>query len=134
MNDQYTPKINSSNVNSIRHQIAQKTGDIPFHATGNYASQVITDYDNFPYNRWWRGVPDSEIPIIAEREAGVRRHKNQCYKIQTNQVTLTEQYPNHAFSTGNNVSFPSYPEYLTKYSDKALMETILNKACIPLKR
>jgi len=130
MNDQYTPTINESNVSNIRQQIAMKTGYMPYHSTGNHASQVTTDYDTFPYKRWWRGVPDSEIPIVAEREAGVRRQKKHCYTTNTSPITVP--YPNHCFSTASNVSFPCYPEYLKKHSDRAFMDTVLNKACLPL--
>lgn len=39
--------------------------------------KVQTDIDNWPYNRFFRGSPSSDEPIIWEREAGFQEIKPQ---------------------------------------------------------
>ena len=66
-----------NNVENIREQIKRKKQSIPYYATTKQAVSVITDYDTFPYPRYFRGVPEMSEPIIADREAGWRpRHDN----------------------------------------------------------
>ena len=73
-----------SNVNAIREQIARKKDTTkPYIPHSKLATQVITDHDVFPYNRWFRGVAFQEKSVIAEREAGWRLRKDSCYKPKT---------------------------------------------------
>ena len=74
-----TLEINKSNINSIREQIKRKKGDKPYFATQKEAMSVTTDYDVFPYPRYFRGVATSSEPIVAEREAGYRDRHDNCY-------------------------------------------------------
>ena len=128
MNDNFTQNINSSNVNHVREQIAKKSGFLPYLATKKEASNIITDYDVFPYPRYFRGVPTSSVPIVAEREAGWRPRHDDCYKVL--QPPNEINYPNHCYEAACSTVYPCYPEYLTKYADKELLNVILNKACI----
>lgn len=131
MTSKLTPYINDRNVHNVRTQIRQKNGSQPFCATINDAAGVLTDYDTFPYPRWFRGVYDSEKPIVAEREAGWRPRHDNCYRlVEPPTQDIPQQYPNHCFSSACSVVFPCYPEYLEKQSDKKFLDTILNKACI----
>lgn len=75
-----TPYINSRNIQNIQYQINLKKGNNPYHATIDNASSVLTDYDTFPYPRYFRGVASSDVPIVAEREAGYRPRYDSCYK------------------------------------------------------
>ena len=69
--------INNNNLKNIKEQIKNKQKSIPYFATTKQAKSVITDYDTFPYPRYFRGNPKSSVPIVAEREAGWRiRHDN----------------------------------------------------------
>ena len=70
---------NYSNIQNIRNQIELKKSPIPFYATSQDALSVITDYDTFPYPRYFRGVPASIVPIVAEREAGWRPVHPEAY-------------------------------------------------------
>ena len=70
------------NVKNVREQIYMKNNYKPYIATTNQTKQVLTDYDVFPYPRWYRGIYDFSEPIIAEREAGWRKRNDDCYKIQ----------------------------------------------------
>lgn len=127
MNDNFTQNINSSNVNHVREQIAKKSGFLPYLATKKEASNILTDYDVFPYPRYFRGVPTSSVPIVAEREAGWRPRHDDCYKVL--QPPSEPSYPNHCYQAPCSTTYPCYPEYLAKYADRELLNTILNKAC-----
>lgn len=117
-----------NNVDNVREQIEMNNLNIPFHATINYANSVVTDYDTFPYHRWYRGQAISDVPIVAEREAGWRPQRNRCYKDNT--VPPPKEYPNHCFEGPCSVTYPCYPKYLQKYSDRAQMNVLLNKSCV----
>lgn len=129
MTNEFTPIINDININNIRQQIAIKKGYQPYLATENQASQVITDYDTFPYPRWFRGVPESYRPIVAEREAGWRPRYDNCYKVIEPKDNVNV-YPNHCYETACSTVYPCYPEYLTKYADREALNVMLNNTCI----
>jgi len=82
MANNFTPYINDDNVSNIRSQIMMKKGSDPYYATASQAKSVTTDYDTFPYPRWFRGIPSSTVPIVAEREAGWRPRHDSCYTIK----------------------------------------------------
>ena len=123
-----TREINNSNVNNIRNEINRKKGCDPYFATSPITTNVVTDYDNFPYKRYFRGVPSSYKPIVAEREAGWRKREDQCYNKQN--IFTEISYPNHCFETACSTVYPCYPEYLAKYSDREALNVMLNKSCI----
>ena len=65
--------INIQNMQNVQFEIQRKKySEQPYYATEKNVVQVITDYDELPYKRWYRGVPESNVPIVAEREAGYR--------------------------------------------------------------
>lgn len=115
------------NVENIRNQISQKKQSNPFYATSSDALGAMTDFDTFPYPRWFRGKYELTTPIVAEREAGWRPRRDGCYAISYPQKKLP--YPNHCFASACSVVFPCYPEYLQKFSDQKELEVILNKGC-----
>lgn len=125
-----TQQINSRNVQNVRYQIAKKSESFPYHATIDTATSVLTDQDTFPYQRWWRGDPNSTNPIVAEREAGWRPRHDNCYKIEEPLTDTVSPYPNHCFEAPCSTVFPCYPKYLQKHSDREAMAILLNKACI----
>ena len=73
-------KLNNSNIENIRKQIMKKNNGNPYFATEKESKSVITDFDSFPYNRWWRGIAGSCNPVVIEREAGWRIRNDNCYK------------------------------------------------------
>jgi len=121
-----------SNILSVKAQIELMKSGGPFHATKNYVKTVVTDYDTVPYPRWYRGQVQSDVPIVAEREAGWRPQRNNCYKLKCKPPD--EEYPNHCFEAACSTVFPCYPQYLQKFSDRKQMNIILNKACITQNR
>jgi len=128
MSSSETPYINDINVTNIKEQILQKQKSTPYYATTKESTSVLTDYDTFPYPRYFRGVPRSTKPIIAEREAGWRPRHDKCYHVDP-PCTVPQPYPNHCFQAPCSTVYPCYPEYLTKYSDKEALDLILNNTC-----
>jgi len=73
--------INQNNRDIIQFQINQKTQyDVPFYATKELAQSTITDMDEFPYKRFFRGEYANPCPVVFEREAGWRPLHNACYQ------------------------------------------------------
>ena len=123
-----TPFVNNTNIHNIRRQINRNKTGQPFFATIKDAKAVLTDYDTFPYPRWYKGVPEASIPIVAEREAGFRLRHDNCYTV--NRKDELVKYPNNCMQTACSTVYPCYPEYLTKYSDREALDLILNNTCI----
>lgn len=118
-------EINNSNIQKVRNSIETKQSTLFSNQTYDV---VLTDMDHHPYSRFNRTQPLSNEPHILEREAGFQARNDDCYK---KLMGFAEQtYPNHVFKTAPAAVLPVFPEYLRKYSDKEMMETILNNACI----
>jgi hypothetical protein len=80
--------VNRSNTSEISQQIRRKKESTPYFATTKEAVSVITDYDTFPYPRYFKGEYDNYLPIVAEREAGWRPRHDDAYKIKHNNLIL----------------------------------------------
>lgn len=65
----------NSNFSNIREQIRRKNSTTPFMATEEDIKKVKTRYDQFPYRRWFNGIPQLHTPIIPDREAGLVDYK-----------------------------------------------------------
>lgn len=98
-----------------------------YYATSKDVRQVTTDFDHFPYQRFYRGNHLISQPVVLEREAGYRKIEKNCYK---EQIITKSDYPKHCFEGPASVVYPCYPDYLRKYSDKAEMEIMLNRVCV----
>jgi len=92
-----TPVLNEHSIEFVRDMIQRKNGSSPFYTTIDSVKNVITDYDHFPYTRYFRGVATYPEPIVAEREAGYRTVQNQCYEVNAvvpkQKVDYCFQYP-----------------------------------------
>ena len=131
MASRFTPIVNKSNVQNVRQQIERKKESQPYHATVTQSVQVLTDYDTFPYPRYYRGVPNSTVPIVAEREAGWRPRHDTCYEVvEPNGLPVYPKYPNNVFQSACSTVYPSYPEYASRYASLEEMHLILNNNCI----
>jgi hypothetical protein len=121
-----TDELNVRNINYIRQQIAEKKRSSPYRTTIVQAGGVVTDYDEFPYRRYFRGVAESTVPIVAEREAGWRPRHDNCYSVNKPAVREPNPYPNHCFSAACSTVFPCY---MSENAGDA--DTIrLNRSCI----
>jgi hypothetical protein len=114
-------------MTNIQYQIQRKKyNETPYFATKTNGTQVVTDYDELPYRRWYRGIPEVNIPIVAEREAGYRPLIKNIYITEKSEPEKI----NHCFESACSVVYPCYPEYLKKYSDRDEMNVMLNKTCL----
>lgn len=129
--------INDYNRAFVDALMGAKKGREPVHLPPEAAAYVVTDYDEHPYGRWYRGDYRVSYPRVAEREAGYRPVENRCYSFTSPPIPEGAEvgnYPNHCFQSAPSVVFPCYPTSLRKYSDKDELEIMLNRAKIPLKR
>jgi len=110
--------IYTANKNIVNRIVAYKNGSIPYYSSGPSAD---VDNDVFPYTRFYRGQYTSDVPIIIDREAGWKPVKNSCYKDPVIKPEA-DLYPNHCFQAAPSTTYPCYPEYLRKYSDKSAMD------------
>lgn len=123
--------INSRNIQNIRYQIGIKKETNPYWSSTSTNKNVITDYDTFPYTRYYRGNPDSSIPIVAEREAGWRPRNEDCY----NSVLIREDKnkKHHDIVRPRNYFQPAcsvvYPKYINP-NDISLTDVKLNENCV----
>ena len=118
----------NNNINFVRNQIKLKNSSTPYYAYDKTVKHVIDDMDNFPYQRFYRGVYWEDKPVIFEREAGYRKRHDKCYKPCMNYIP--DKKPNHCFEGPCSVVYPCYPSYLRKYADKDELEVMLNKTCV----
>ena len=96
--------INNNNIMSLQKLIELKKKNQPFFATSEDASNIITDFDHFPYTRWFRGIYNSEKPIVIEREAGWRNRNDLCYSYTNDKK---ENFTiNHCFEYPCSTVFP----------------------------
>lgn len=70
-----------NNIQNIKNQIQYKLDyNKPFYVFDDTARFVVTDMDHFPYKRFFRGIYDSDMPVVFEREAGYSQLRNWCYQ------------------------------------------------------
>jgi hypothetical protein len=123
-----TPNYNYNSIESIKRNIEFKNSSIPKFSNGKEVMNSITDMDHHPYKRWFRGVYYYPDPVIFEREAGWRPENNYCYKVIKPEEE--EVQVKHCYEGPCTTTYPCYPEYLAKYSDKDQLDVMLNKSCI----
>lgn len=112
--------VRAINIGNVKEQISRKKEDKPYIATSE--QQVLTDYDIFPYTRFYRGIPTSSEPIIADREAGWRPINQERYKKDIPEDASTK--PNLCFQAACSTSRPCYPK-----ADREDLNNIFNSAC-----
>lgn len=108
MNDLLTRNINKNNILNIHKQINTKKGCEPYLATKGKVTEILTDYDTFPYPRYFKGIPGYSEPVVAEREAGWRPRHDNCYNF-TYPMSRSEK-PNHCFEYACSTVLPCYPK------------------------
>jgi hypothetical protein len=122
---QLTADLNQQSIEYIRSQIARKTSEIPYFASGKTVTNVITDFDHHPYTRFYRGVYYYDSPIVIEREAGYRKLENSCYNVIREHVI--EEPPKMAFESACSTIFPANPD---RYEDKRMHDSRFSDSCI----
>lgn len=125
-------EIANTNINLVRSQIEAKTRcGIPFYfnlSGPQVLKDTVTDMDNFPYKRFFRGEYDKPYPIVMEREAGWRTTNNKCYRKL--EPCVQGQYPNNCFESPCSTVFPCYPKLLDKFNDESKLQVMLNRTCV----
>jgi len=102
--------ITMKNVALVRDMIKQKEClDKPFWATSHNITGVVTDYDHFPYTRWFRGKYCCDDPIVAEREAGYRTRHDSCYSINKCCSSIDDDPPRVCFQDACSIIYPCNP-------------------------
>lgn len=123
--------INSRNVENIRYQIGIKKETNPYWSSSKTNKNVITDYDTFPYTRYFRGDIESDIPIISEREAGWRPRNEDCYN--SDLIREDKNKKHHDIVRPRNYFQPAcsvvYPKYINP-NDISLTDVKLNENCV----
>lgn len=121
--------INKRNIDNLQAQINVKKSCQPYFSTKQTNTNVLTDYDTFPYTRYYRGIAESTVPIIAEREAGWRPRNEDCY--DSYYVRAEKQKKHHDIVMPRNYFQPAcstvYPRYV---SESDLGEIRLNENCV----
>jgi hypothetical protein len=113
-----------NNIKNIQKLIQQKEKNTPFYGTVQEASSIITDYDHFPYTRWYRGRPNSYKPVVAEREAGFRNIENDCYFPKKHIEIVRPQY---CFQPPCSTVFPCYTNENINENDTYFGDTCIVK-------
>lgn len=128
-NNKLIDDINSRNFININTQLNIKRNSKPYFSTEQTNKNVITDFDSFPYKRWFRGEYQSDIPIVIEREAGWRPRNDMCYVPQIEKQEK-ELPPNHFFQPPCSTVYPK----IIKDTDIGLYDIKLNDNCINMYR
>ncbi len=113
--------LKAINISNVKEQIAKKKENKPYIATSE--QQVLTDYDIFPYTRYYRGVSTSSEPIIADREAGWRPINHERYKKDIIPDHVSTK-PNICFQAACSTFRPCHPK-----ADREYLNNVFNSAC-----
>lgn len=113
----------------VRREILNKNQTSrTYYATGNTIKKVETDFDNFPYNRWYRGKYQVSEPVIIERETGYRPIEK-C-EIPYHEEESTVALPNHCFESACSVVYPCYGgNKEINYKEK---KVVIKNKCVPM--
>lgn len=80
------------NQKIIQEQMFLKNLDAPYTVSNNIIKDVKTEYNTFPYRKWYKGKYSSHKPIVDKREAGFRP-----VEFQTNKMYFVHSYRNLNF-------------------------------------
>jgi hypothetical protein len=66
--------MSCSNDEKMRKEILKKNDQTrAYYATNDTVKKFTTDFDSFPYERYFRGQYDESKPVIIDRYAGYRK-------------------------------------------------------------
>lgn len=107
-------------------QIAQKLDySTPYYGKLGDVVGAQTDFDNFPYNRFFRSVATDPNPTIYSREAGYRVLDNKAYACT--QYKADRFNPDLCFSAPASTVYPCYPNYFYEYANEIARNNALNR-------
>jgi len=114
----YLHNREKKNIDYINKQIILKNSNNPYYVNQSIYS-VRNEYDEFPYPKWFKGIAESEKPIVADREAGWIPKR---YKAPMKEPPHPK--PDTCFQSSCSTIYPCYAQ------DNSYL--YLNKACINL--
>jgi len=68
----YSNRYNQDSSLTLQYMMAMKNTTEPYFVKGKDIKLMLTDMDNFPYRRFFRGVYNDPEPVIHSRFAGYR--------------------------------------------------------------
>jgi len=104
-----------------RETCTPQTGDIPMDVwrekrgcpsarqwgTGSEILKSVTEYDSFPYKRWFRGQPDNPEPVVHPRIAGWYPRQDGAYTPNIQAWNEYDEKPRHCFQGPCTLKLPS---------------------------
>lgn len=124
MSEEYTKTVNTHNRNYIQELIDIKNSPYPLYAK---RTNVVTDFDVFPYPRFYRGEYRNPNPIVIDREAGWRPRVDRCYRGAGVPKPLTD--PSHCFEGSCSLVVPCTPAYLNEIGNNDELAVQLQDKC-----
>jgi hypothetical protein len=125
----HSQQINNKNVENIRKQIINKINyNSPYYATLTNAGNVITDVDNFPYNRFFRGKYNNPNPTVMERQAGFRKVNNSCYAAK---CQIDKSFTDYCFQYPCSVILPCNLKYANIDGKRQFLDIANKRGCVP---
>ena len=82
------------NQKIIQEQMFLKNLNVPYTVSNNIIKNVKTEYNTFPYRKWYKGKYTSHQPIVDKREAGFKPIES-----QTNKMYFVHSYTNIHFQS-----------------------------------
>lgn len=102
--------------------------DRPYYGKLGDVKNVQTDFDNFPYNRFFRSKFDSPYPSVYERKSGYRQLHNKDYQCPMDtSCTNSPFHPDLCFSAPSSTTYPCYPAYFFQYANEIERNNALNR-------
>jgi len=77
--------------------------------TGDDILQSVTEYDSFPYRRWWRGAPGnvSGEPVVHPRIAGWYPRQDAAYDVNQYSLNAYDERPDHCWQASCTQKLPT---------------------------
>lgn len=111
---------------AIRAAIAAKLSyAAPYYGRLGDVVRTETDFDTFPYTRFFRGVYNSPEPAVYSRRAGYRVLENAEYACA--QAPRDTYVPDLCFSAPSSTTYPCYPPYFYQYASEVARNNALNR-------
>jgi len=120
------------NKNNIEMEIIKKNNWKPYFSTVKNVKQVTTEYNEFPYSYWFRGIANYDEPIVADREAGWREIDKEYYTIYNE--TESDKTPKHCFQGPCTTITRCNPDLSTKYIDRKKSDMGIYNSCVQTRK
>jgi len=114
----------------MERQIRRKLDyNTPYYGKRGDVVHSQTDFDNFPYNRFFVSRYDSPTASVYERKAGYRVLNNAAYKCheKTQGCPTT---PDMCFAAAASTVYPCNPTYFYEYASNESRDKALNRKCV----